>query len=271
MQFFGSECLTLSGLFGFRHARFHYVNAGQIIVVVPKTSAPVQPIFDELGSGLLESSAHSHHRALLMMQQLVCKRDNKISDTLVFLICGKCFVGSRPGREIVRRPIAWQYVEGSNASPSRLRPLRLSTTTEIQRGFVVSAWEVAEELIERCLNSSANGPEFISNPLLLNPFSVDFDLLRSLRTEQERSLAAGALVNFLWEVWSVTNSSNRKRFVSSKLTTPLYLSALWNDLSLLCDMHFIALDRIRPQSSPSTVQPSAQPSAAAEEKQPSAV
>ena len=256
MQFFSSECLTLTGLYGFRYVRFHYVSAGQAIAVVPGHSPQFRPSFEELGSGRLTSSSHAHPRALLLAQQLF-EEEERNSDkpgALVFLICAKCYVGSRGGREIVRRPLVWQFVAGHSGTADSLRPIRLKSTTDIQRGLELSAWEVVEELLGRCIATVAETEEMLKDQRLLNPFLVDLTSLRNLHSEEERAVAAGALVNFLWEVWSVTNCSSRTRIVSGRMSCTDYLTAVWEDVSALCDAHFISLSHVLPSLPPSSPQ-----------------
>ena len=215
MHAFANECVTLTGLRGLRHLRCLYVCAGQTLLLVPRT-APA-PVFDELHAARADTTSHTHPRALLLAAATAAAAP----DTLVFLLCARCYVGHRAaaGSEPVRRPLVWEL------TPARTwRPLRLRTTTDVQRGLVVSAWEVVEELVRACCPAAAAAP-----------FAVDHAALRALPTAREQAVACGALANFLWEVWSVGAASRA------------YAPALWHDIAALCELHFTALARDRQQ------------------------
>lgn len=212
MQAFANECVTLTGLRGLRHLRCLYVCAGQTLLLVPRAAAAA-PAFDELHAARADTASHTHPRALLLAGATAAAAP----DTLVFLLCARCFVGHRAtaaSSEPVRRPLVWEL------TPARTwRPLRLRTTTGIQRGLVVSAWEVVEELLRACCPDAAA------------PFAVDLAALRALPTARAQAVACGALANFLWEVWSVGAASRA------------YAPALWHDIAALCELHFTALAR----------------------------
>ena len=213
MQAFANECVTLTGLRGLQHLRCLYVCAGQTLLLVTGAAEPAVPL-DELHAAGTDTTNHTHARALL----LATATANTEPGARVFLLCARCFVGHRATAacsEPVRRPLVWELTR----APA-WRPLRLRTTTGVQRGLVVSAWEVVEELLRACCPAAAS------------PFAVDLPALRALPAPRAQAVACGALANFLWEVWSVGASSRA------------YAPALWSDISALCELHFDALSRV---------------------------
>ena len=253
MQALHSECATLTGLGGLQYCRCVHVCRGQMLVVMHPHSPPFTPLFERLSASRAGTRPHKHVRALLLAQDILQHSSASPapeSSALVFLLCLRCFVdGAGGSRAVARRVLAWQLVEGA------WTPLRLCTTSDLQRGLVVSAWEIVEELVGRCLASVG---------CCDNPFRADVPaLLAASRTPAAVAVAAGALVNFLWEVWSFTSGEGGGRDHSVPgvpSSSEEYARALFGDIAALCHAHFVALEQLKHQ------QEDQQASAAAEKE-----
>lgn len=250
MQALHNECATLTGLSGLRYCRCVHVCRGQTLVVVHPHSPPFAPLFERLSVSRADARSHKHARALLLAQDVLRHsappveaktrqggQEEAGQTALVFLLCLRCFAGVPCGaRAVARRVLVWQLVDGAWA------PLRLCTTSDLQRGLVVSAWEIVEELVGRCLASVG---------LCDNPFRADLPaLLDSCRTPTAAAAAAGALVNFLWEVWSFTSGEGGGRDHSVPgvpSTSEAYARALFGDIAALCRAHFVSLEQLQHQ------------------------
>jgi len=213
---FGRELQTVGTLRGFVHFETYLRGKEELVVTVRAPSGGIASARPLLLAGRHEPrSKKAHGTAALVQPSPAARNPELVCRDAVFLV--SCYATQA-------RPVVWLRSGEAGAPPAESdRPLFLDTTDDWCDGEDVCCWEVVHELVRETLGPTA-AP---------NPFAVDIACLEHM-PPAERCVAAGALANFLWEVYSSTGHN------SAPPAAP-FAAALLADLRRLVQLHFVDL------------------------------